>query len=152
MPDSSVVFSKLVATPTDTSWSQAYSAGKLFTALSIKNSIPSDEEEKSLKIIGKSVLDALETEFFTLEEKNLESIKGAINEAIKNIPEESEFSFVTAVVSENILYSYIVGKGKIFIKRGPQFGYVLESDTNSKEVSSASGFLQNNDLIILATD
>ncbi|MEX2013192.1 MAG: hypothetical protein WD967_02205, partial [Candidatus Levyibacteriota bacterium] len=157
MPEGSVIFSKIAATPKETAWSQAYSAGKLFTVLSLKKEDseedpPAGGEEASLKAVGKNVLDALETEFFSLEEKNLESVKAAILEASKGIPENLTFSFVTTVVSNNILYSYIMGIGKIFIKRGDKFGYVLESEDATGDITSASGFLQDKDLIILATD
>lgn len=153
MPEGSVVFSKIAATPTPTAWSQAYSAGKLFTVLSLKKAAEEeDSEENSLKAIGKTVLDALETEFFSLEEKNLESVKAAIETAVKSVPEAIELSFVTTVLSGNILYSYISGKGKIFIKRADKFGFVMQSLEDSRNISSASGFLQNSDLIILATE
>ncbi|MEX2007588.1 MAG: LytR C-terminal domain-containing protein [Candidatus Levyibacteriota bacterium] len=160
MTTGSVVFSKIAATPTETAWSQAYSAGKLFTVLSLKKGEAEEESpegenlpaSESLKALGKNILDALETEFFSLEEKNLESVKTAIAEASKGIPENTEFSFVTTVLAGNILYSYIVGKGKVFIKREDKFGYVLESEDASREISSASGFLQNGDLVILATE
>lgn len=162
MPEGSVIFSKIAATPKETTWSQAYSAGKLFTVLSLKKeeaqeNPPEGEEmpageEISLKAIGKNILDALETEFFSLEEKNLQSVKAAITEASKGIPQNLQFSFVTTVVAGNILYSYIAGKGEIFIKRGDKFGYVLESKGETKDISSASGFLQSGDLIILATE
>ncbi len=151
MSEGNVIFSKIAATPTDTAWSQAYSAGKLFTVLSLKNEA-SEEEKESLKVLGKNILDTLETEFFSLEEKSLESVKGAILEAIKGIPDDLQFSFVTTVLSNNVLYVYIVGAGRVYIKRGSQFGYVLQSEDDSKEISSASGHLQNGDLIILATE
>ncbi len=153
MPEGSVVFSKIAATPKETAWSQAYSAGKLFTVLSLKKEASGEETgENSLKAIGKNILDALETEFFSLEEKNLESVKASIAEASNAVPQDIELSFVTTVVSGNILYSYIVGKGEIFIKRGDKFGYVLESKEDTTDIASASGFLQNGDLIILATE
>lgn len=153
MPEGSVVFSKIAATATDAAWSQAYSAGKLFTVLSLKKESSKEEkEENSLKAAGKNTLDTLETEFFSLEEKNLESIRGAIEAALKVAPEDLEISFVTAVLSNNILYTYIVGRGEVFIKRVDKFGYVLQSEEKSRDISSASGFLQDGDLIILATE
>lgn len=165
MPEGSVIFSKIAATPKEAAWSQAYSAGKLFTVLSLKKEASAEElpsadgggeedspDGQSLKAIGKNILDALETEFFSLEVKSLESIKGAITQASGEMPQELEFCFVTAVISNNILYSYIAGKGEIFIKRGGKFGYVLESNKESGDIASASGFLQNEDLIILATE
>ncbi len=159
MPEGSVVFSKIAATSTDTAWSQAYSAGKLFTVLSLKKEASEDSPESenppvggSLKASGKNILDALETEFFSLEEKNLESVKAAIETTVKGIPEDLEFSFIVTVLSNNILYSYISGVGRVFIKRGDKFGVILESTQDAREIVLASGFLQNDDLIILATE
>jgi len=152
MPEGSLIFAKIAATPTETAWSQAYSAGKLFTVLSLKKDAEEESDENSLKATGKNILDTLETEFFSLEEKSLESIKVAIETAVKSIPQELESSFVVAVLSNNVLYSFILGKGKVFIKRGEKFGVILESLEDSKEMISASGFLQNGDLVILATE
>ncbi|MDO8583286.1 MAG: LytR C-terminal domain-containing protein, partial [bacterium] len=42
-------------------------------------------------------------------------------------------------------------KAKIFIKREGNFGLVLDSKENSKDIISSSGFLKNNDLIVLST-
>jgi hypothetical protein len=161
MPDGNFTFAKIVATPTEDSWSQAYNAGKLFTVLSIKKS-PVEEkstnteeevsqnEEESLKAIGKKILDSLEAEFFTLEEKNLQSIKQAISTAVSQISKDIEFSFATAVLSGNILYAYTCGLGKVFIKRNDKFGPILEA-SDEQEVSSVSGFLQNGDLVVIET-
>jgi hypothetical protein len=160
MSDGNFTLAKIVSTPTDNAWSQAYSAGKLFTVLSLKKevteeeSLPTEEEnpggEESLKAIGKKVLDSLEAEFFTLEEKNLQSIKQAISSSVSQIPKDIEFSFVTAVLSGNILYAYGAGLGKVFIKRGDKFGPILEAP-NGQDFSSVSGFLQNGDLVVIET-
>lgn len=150
MPDGNFIFSKIVATPSETAWSQAYSAGKLFTVLSLKKEVAeeAEDEEKDLKAIGKGIIDSLEAEFFSLEDKNLESVKQAISTSIAQVPKDLEFSFVSVVLSGNILYAYIANSGKVLIKREGKFGYILEEDG---ELASASGYLQNEDLIILET-
>lgn len=170
MAQGNLTFAKIVATPTNSAWSQAYSAGMLFTALSLKKKEEEVKEEKEdeekasedleqedgedsieLKSEGKKILDTLEAEFFTLEEKTLETIKGAITTASSQIPKDLEFSFVAAAVVNNILYVYILGKGAIFIKRGEKFGPILKSEEELGKISAASGLLQNGDLIVLQT-
>ena len=50
---SSLSFAKLVATPTDTAWSQAYNAGNLFACLSL--TLAESNEELSLHVLGKEI-------------------------------------------------------------------------------------------------
>ena len=57
----SLSFAKLVATPTETAWSQAYNAGNLFMCLSL--STPDTDEEISLHAIGKDLFNVLQSEF-----------------------------------------------------------------------------------------
>jgi hypothetical protein len=92
MPESDISFAKIAANPTQTTWSQAYNAGKLFAVLSLEKKTnenpsvePTDEEAEGkidekdfLAILGKSILDTLENEYFTLEAKALDPIKNAI--------------------------------------------------------------------------
>jgi len=162
MAETNLIFSKIVAFPKPTCWSQAYNAGKLFATLSLKKDPKGDQEAPdSLSILGKSVLDKLEEEFFTIEIKDLESIKQAVTTALKEIPNEVTSSFTAVVFTphqndagfiDNVLYSFAKGNGKIFIKRGGKFGTIL--DTTNEDltiVTSSSGKLEDNDLIVLAT-
>lgn len=150
--DTNISFSKIVATPTLNSWSQAYNAGKLFAVLSIERYEDQDKEADSLNILGKSLLDKLEQEFFTTEVKDLESIKNAVLRTFENIAEGIIVSFALGFISRNILYLFILGKGNIFIKRGDKLGSILSSsEENSADIVSSSGFIQDNDLIILET-
>ncbi len=149
--DNSISFSKIVATPTLNSWAQAYNAGKLFAVLSLEKSQSVSSDIESLNMLGKNLLEKLEQEFFTLEAKNLESIKKAISSTFENTPEGIHISFASGVFINNILYLFTLGKGKIFIKRNGSFGLVLDSSDNIKEISSSSGFVKDNDLIVLGT-
>lgn len=150
--DNSVTFSKIVATPTLNSWSQAYNAGKLFAVLSIEKTANQDQDADSLNLLGKSLLDKLEQEFFTLEVKDLESIKKSVLQTFENTTEGIIASFSLGFFNGNALYLFILGKGKIFIKRGDKLGNILtSSDDDLKKIVSSSGFVQNNDLIVLET-
>ena len=152
MPETNVTFAKIVATPTAYSWSQAYNAGKLFAVLSLERNEQDLEEKDALNLLGKEILDNLEQEYFTLETKDLESIKNAVLVTSKKIPEDVFCSFVICAIVNSLLYVFILGEGKVDIKRGEKLGTILNvEDGGSSSVKAASGFLQNDDTIILQT-
>ena len=152
MAESNLSFAKIVSNPTQSSWSQAYSAGKLFAVISLNTDVAEGEsKEEALSEIGKEILSTLEQEFFTLEVKDLDSIKQAISITIQKIPPEFRPSLVIIYIAGSVLYIFIYGKGKVTLKRGSKIGDVLEGDTEGS-IKSASGFLQNEDVIILQTD
>src|ERR1035437_10903332 len=110
MAQSTLTFAKIVANPSAFSWSQVYSAGKLFARISLE--APQENPEKDfLNILGKEILTTLEQEFFTLETKDLESIKEAVVTTLQKIPNTVNCSFVFAALANNILYLYILGTG-----------------------------------------
>jgi len=147
--DINISVAKIVATPSQSSWSQAYNAGKLFAVLSLQKETEETEEKDYLNILGKELLETLEQEFFTLEIKDLESIKNSVETTIKKIPENVECSFVIGAIVEHVLYVFIKGAGTASLKRGEEFGTILKSDKN--ELKASSGILKDNDLIILQT-
>ncbi len=152
MPETNVTFAKIVANPTPYSWSQAYNAGKLFAVLSLEKNEEISEEKDGLNLLGKEILDNLEQEFFTLETKDLDSIKNAVLVTSKKIPEEVFCSFVICTIINNLLYAFILGKGKVDIKREGKLGTILHVEEGlSSSVKAASGFLQDGDVIVLQT-
>jgi hypothetical protein len=146
----SITFSKLVSTPTETVWSQIYNAGNLFATLTLIRS-EETEENHLLSSVGKNVFSNLEAEFFTLETKDLTGIKDAILKSLEAVPDGVSAHLNCAYFKENVLYVYIYGEGKIVMKRDNKTGTLLEGETNEKKILSASGVLENNDLIILET-
>lgn len=153
MEKANLEFAKIVSTPTLTSWAQAYNAGNLFAVLSLKNDALS-EDDGSLNILGKEIIDTLEKEYFATEEKNLASIKEALTTTVKKIPKGIITSLVVVAVApsdKNILYAFIFGGGKIILKRGDKIGRILNKE-DSNDLQSASGFLEDDDIIILETD
>jgi len=145
----SLAFAKLVATPTDQSWSQVYNAGNLFASLSLSKK--EADENSSLQAVGKEMFAALESEFFTLEEKSLETIKEAIANSTHTIPSNVTANLCVSYFKDNILYVFIFGKGAILMKRNEKVGVLLEEQEAELEIKSASGFLENGDVIILET-
>ncbi len=147
--DLDISVAKIVATPSQSSWSQAYNAGKLFAVLSLEKETEETQEKDYLNILGKELLETLEQEFFSLELKDLESIKKSVEITIKKIPENVECSFVIASIVGHVLYVFIQREGKVALKRGEEFGIILDSQEN--ELKASSGILKDGDLIILQT-
>ncbi len=153
MADTNISFATIVATPTLTSWSQAYNAGRLFAVLSLAKEVPTEQDDSLLGPLGKDILGALEEEYFTLEEKNLSTIRQAIHTVSERIPSDVTISLIVASIVQNVLYVFILGKGRAVLKRGEKLGSILTSlDVDEKTILSASGFLQDTDIIVLETE
>lgn len=153
MPGTNQDFAKIVSLPKpDSAWSQAYNAGKLFAVLSLEKDIVSVESPDFLNILGKGALGRLEEEFFTLDFKDLESIKQAISKAFENIQKGIHCSFAASFFVNNTLYLFTIDNGTVFIRRGSKLAKShVPQDENTKSITSSSGSLKNNDLIILTT-
>lgn len=141
---SSLSFAKLVAPATEKTWSQVYHAGNLFAVVALTAA----EDTPDLNSIGKAIFNTLEDEFFSLEEKTLAAIRTVIETSIKNIPPEVTLSACIAFSKEAVLYLFILGGGKVLMKRNDKIGLLLEG--NGKLVSS-SGFLKHGDVLLLET-
>lgn len=152
---SPITFAKIVATPTIGSWSQAYNAGNLAAVISLTQSAVTSEEGEfesnlSLPSLGKELLNTLEAEYFTLETKNLETIKQAILTTCEKLTGPIVVSLAVAVIIENILYVYLYGEGKVLMKRAGRLGTLLKQ-SEEQSILSGSGFIENGDIIILET-
>lgn len=151
MAETNLAFSKVVATPTPTAWSQAYSAGRLFAALSLQIDTIPEAGEEHLTSIGKDLISTLESEFFTLESKDLDSIKRALEVTVGKLREDIKISLIVCFLNENILYLFAAGGGKAVLKRGDKIGTVLQAEDEGPNIKSASGYVQEEDVIILQT-
>ncbi len=150
MHKSNVSFAKIVATPTDTAWSQVYNAGSLFAVLSLAAKTSSDEQP--LTGLGKQIINNLEAEFFTLETKDLPSIKKAVSASVVDLPEGVTLSISLAYVKDNVLYLLLYGPGKILLKRHDTIGPLLVNSGDHKSIHVASGYLANDDILLLQTE
>lgn len=147
MPRSQIAFAKASITPTLHNWTQAYNAGSLFALLSLKR-MEESESQEPLHAIGKEVINKLEEEYFTLETKNLSSIKQAAQTICDKIPPSLSSCFILASIINNVLYVFIKGKGRALLKRDETLGEILSSQSE-EELTCASGFLVDGDIIVL---
>lgn len=129
-------------------WSEVYSAGNLVVIFSLSKK---EDSEDNLVQVGKKLINSFEAEYFTLENKNLQTLKTAVLETVKKLPLFVECSIIMGVIMENVVYLFVYGKGVIFLKRNDKLGLLLEN-VNAETIESASGFLQYKDLIILQTE
>lgn len=149
-------FMKIVSTPSLSSWSQAYNAGNIIALLSLTQDVINNnetielEENLSLSAVGKELLNTLEAEYFTLETKNLISIKQAVTTTVEKVPNQIKVSLSIAVIIENILYLFCHNEGRIILKRKDKLGILLEQKSNLG-ITSASGYIEHNDIVILET-
>ena len=151
MAEPTLTFAKIVANPNAYAWSQVYSAGKLFAVISLQSQEESREKDY-LNVLGKEILNALEQEFFSLESKDLESIQKAVLTTSEKIPAEIDCSFVIGVITNNILYLYILGNGRASLKREGKLGNLVEAvDQKASSLKAVSGYLQDDDIIVLQT-
>lgn len=144
--DHNILLSKIVANPTENTWSQAYSTLNLYIALSIK----SEPESESIASKGKEILEKLQREFFAVDEKNLKNVKEAVENTVKEIGSDIEYSIILASINNNTLYIIIGSEGKAVLKRGSQVGLIANGQKG--EISGFSGKLLNNDIVILETE
>ncbi len=138
-----VLLSKIVASPTESTWSQAYSTLNFYVALSIEK-----EGEESIAAIGKELLDMIQREFFALDQKNLDTIKAAVATAAEGA-KGSRYSIVLTTIIKSVLYIIIAGGGLVVIKRGDKLGVVAEGEEG--QIEAFSGPLKHDDIIILET-
>lgn len=156
---SKLICTKITSIPTTHAWSQIYNAGNLVSLIALSHELEDEGVPKayeSLATIGKELLNILESEYFTLEEKTLESIKKAVSMMTSKIPAYTKATIIVGTAIDNVFYLYLYGRGKVLIKRGHKTGVLLEPqelaiDSEYKTIETASGKLEPNDTIIFAT-
>lgn len=151
MSDGKITFANIVATPTSTSWSQAYTAGKLYAVLSLEQESGADAAH--LATVGKDIINALVEEYFTLETKDLVTIKKAVLQTTTKIPKSTTACLVVISIVNTVLYALSYGGGKVMLRRSDKLGTILApADIETiPSVHAVSGFLQEKDMIILQT-
>ena len=151
MSEKDFAFANIVSTPTTDSWSQAYHAGKLFAVLSLKEAAPDNpnQERETLGSVGKTFFTSLEQEFFTLEEKDLDSIKSAIEVALKKIPADVSCSLAAGSIIGDVFYVFCSNYARVDFKRANQIGALLIAESENLKI--ASGRLLDMDMGILQT-
>ncbi|HEV2340066.1 MAG TPA: hypothetical protein VGT05_04930 [Patescibacteria group bacterium] len=144
---------KIVASSTYIAWAQAYHAGGLTALLAIKKKDNEEHASPSLSIIGKDLLNTFESEYFTLETKNLNSIGKAVETTYNKSAKTHEITLIVVSSVQNALYVFLAGSGSVQLLRKGKMGVLLEKKASeSEEILAASGFLEDHDVIVLETD
>lgn len=137
----------IVGSSTDSAWSQTYHAGGVTAIVSVERK--EGQEDSSLSLVGKDLLNTFESEYFTLENKNLASIKDAVELTYNKSKETHKISLLVSSVIQNAVYVVLAGPGKILLIRKGHLATLLEQ--TEEAVQSASGFLEPGDILILET-
>jgi hypothetical protein len=141
-----LAFAKLTAPAKEDAWSIAYNAGSLFATIAITQE---KADEKTPAEIGKSFINALEAEFFSLEEKSYNTIKTAITTALSELPKSIQTSAAFAYNKDGFVYIYALGKARLLLQRKATLGTLLTHEGD--DLGGASGILQTGDILILGT-
>lgn len=158
MKSLSMKLAKIVGTPTLKNWSQVYTffpedevkrkqRGTLLAVLFFSFSSSTEETTAT----GREILLRLHEEYYgQTQEPVLERLTKTIEKVCQEFStEEQRLEIVAAVQLENILYLASFGAGEVWLKRGGALGKVLEG--REKEGQNASGFVEEEDLIVLGT-
>ena len=139
---------KITASATPKAWSQAYHAGNLTAVITVT---PNEKETgPSVAIVGKDLLNTFESEYFTIENKSLATIKEAVETTYKKSASTHTISLLVAAAIQNTLYVVLAGSGDIFLLRQGKIGTLLEQ-RGDKDILSSSGFLEHGDIVVLAS-
>ncbi|HSW87540.1 MAG TPA: hypothetical protein VLG12_00060 [Candidatus Saccharimonadales bacterium] len=156
MAKPTISFAKLFSPPSASAWAQTYHAGNVYTVVSVTQTGEMagrpEHALPSAHVIGKDIINNLEAEYFAIATKTLETMKEAVINACKEIPENVSATIIFGVIQNNILYLFLYGHGHVYIKRKDKFGNLLEMPKDMKEVIAVSGPIQPGDVVILATD
>ena len=163
-----VQIAKLVGTPNQHSWSQVHSfipeeeekkreRGILLAVISF-----SGEEGVEAVATGREILSRFheeyygetETKIFTRLQQAVEEVYQEFSLSERKLSREAGSrlagEIITAAFVENIAYLTIKGGGRILLKRGETVQTLLEG--NEEKLATASGYLEEGDLIMLGTN
>lgn len=136
---------KVVATATSSSWAQAYSAGKLHLVISL-----CEEGKETIASLGKDTLERLQREFFALDEKNLETLKRAVETVVGELSKNVSLSLVLTTIVNSTLYIIIAHSGSVLLRRGGKTIIIATGEPNT--TTGFSGIVEPEDIILVATE
>jgi hypothetical protein len=142
--DKNILLSKIVANPTDTTWAQAYSTLNLYVVLSVR----AEDSEGGIVSRGKELLERIQREYFSLDNKSLANIKRSVDNSLEGSDRNST-SVVLATIHEDELFIIIAGTGEVVLKRNGKIGSVARGEQG--EVTAFLGKIQGDDVIVLGT-
>ncbi|HVZ12794.1 MAG TPA: hypothetical protein VG965_07245 [Patescibacteria group bacterium] len=142
--EANILLSKVVSNPTDTAWAQAYSTLNLYIVLSVK----SDATEE-IAASGKELLEKIQREYFSQDEKNLENIRESVENAIAEIENLENISIALVTIKGEVLYIITVSAAQVVLKRDGKLGVIAEGEVG--KIEAFSGKIKSDDIVIVET-
>lgn len=147
---------KVVGTPSDQSWSQVHSfrpeeeeklssRGHLLAVLSLSGA----GEGVTAVETGREAISRLHEEYYgELERQPLAAIEAATEKVAAEVSDDTAVEIVAAALIGSALYLAAVGKSQAALMRQLKMGKLL---VGQDEVTSASGYLEAGDLLLLGS-
>jgi len=147
-----VLLSNVTANSTMSSWAQAYSTLNFYVVLSLwKPLAPEQDTSTTLIPLGKDLLDRLQREFFSFDEKSLDNTKLAVENSLAEIEDKAiQYSIALATIKDDTLYIVLASQSKTILRRDGKFGVIAQGEEG--KVIGFSGQLEEGDLVILETE
>lgn len=147
-----VLLSNVTANSTMSSWAQAYSTLNFYVVLSLwKPLAPEQDTSTTLIPLGKDLLDRLQREFFSFDEKSLDNTKLAVENSLAEIEDKAiQYSIALATIKDDTLYIVLASQSKTILRRDGKFGVIAQGEEG--QVIGFSGQLEEGDLVILETE
>jgi len=152
-----VHLARIAGTPSKTSWSQAHTfspeekekrekRGTLIACLCFSG----QGEGVEAVVAGREILARLHEEFYgQLEDDAFSRLSLAVDKVYKEFSQkEEDLEIVAACILGDVLYLSSKGGGQAWVKRG---GFCQKVLVGGKDLERASGFLKENDILLLAT-
>lgn len=153
--NSRISYAEIVGIPQTDTWSQIFflekkdefkNKGKLFYLISLCN-----KTDEDTAFLGKILAEQFSQNYFSSSQKPLESLTDSLKIVSETARERKiqKIEIAAAVILGNVLYVVRLSNPSVFFYRNNRFVSFFDKDSNS---SSVSGYLQESDLLILASD
>lgn len=136
-----VEIAKIVGTPTDLSWAQTLVQDSLYVVVEVTG--------QDTTAVGKNILASIGQQFQNQQKQTLATVREAVIRALQDLPDGCDINVAVLKVVEDVGYLVIRGGGVIFLKRKGVLSSILMGKKD--DLVSGSGFLKDQDLVILAT-
>lgn len=146
---------KVVGTLSEKGWSQVHtfcpeeeekllSRGQFLAAVSLSQ----EESEDKLASQGREIITRLHEEYYgELETPVLARLK----ETVEKVAKESGAEITAVALVDDICYLAILGEGRLILARKDKVATVLKGKTDTNQAVTASGKIEDNDLVLLGT-
>lgn len=132
-----------IGTPTETVWAQVHTVDNLIITVVVET-----DEGTNVAAAGKEFLIRIENLYQESRPNGLATFRSFLHKVLEEHPSTRLLCLTAALLVGKVLY---IGAthGAVFLKREGRLQLILEAES---ELSTASGFVQEGDIVILASD